>query len=45
MIGCALPKANKIKLIKMGFPKYAIVCKGGGQHERCMYNHIDKFGN
>ena len=44
MIGCALPKANKNKLIKMGFPKYAIVCKGGG-HERCMYNHIDKFGN
>ena len=38
MIGCALPKTNKNKLIKMGLPKDAMICKGGG-HERCMYNH------
>ena len=39
-IECALPKANKNKLIKMGFPKDAIVGMGGG-HERCMYDHSD----
>ena len=38
MIGCALPRANENKLIKLGLPKHAMVCKGGG-HERCMYNH------
>ena len=38
MIGCALPKAKKHTLLKIGLPKNAIVCAGGGT-ERCMYSH------
>lgn len=38
MIGCALPKAKKHTLLKLGLPKNAIVCAGGGP-ERCMYSH------
>ena len=30
MIGCALPKAKKHTLLKLGLPKNAIVCAGGG---------------
>ena len=38
MIGCALPKAKKHTLLKLGLPKNAMVCTGGGP-ERCMYFH------
>ena len=35
MIGCALPREKKHKLLKLGLPKHAMVCTGGGP-ERCI---------